>query len=112
MARPTAFAHQLLLALGCHCGLHSLLHAQTFLSEQAINQLPSDVAVTPDGLVAIVRASSGMPAGPPFPGAQLDGLTAWSMADGSRITIQGVMPTGYGLGENQAFLRGFRKLCG
>ena len=52
-------------------GLAHLVHAQTFLLETSILHMPSDVAVTPDGTVAIVRASE---AGPPA--SQPDGITA------------------------------------
>ena len=73
------------------------LVGQTMLPEQTVQHLPSDVCVTPDGLIGIVRSSE---AGPPS--SQPDGVTAWDMFSGARLTIAGAS-SALGLGENQGF---------
>jgi len=85
-------------ATGLLCCLTAQAPPPSFLQENAIMHMPSDVAVTPDGTVAIARASE---AGPSI--SQPDGITAWDMLTGSRLPISGT-PSDFGLGENQGFL--------
>ena len=89
-----------LLAPVLACGLSPLVQAQTFLFETPIPNMPSDVSVTPDGLVAIVRASERWDG---VSTVQPDAISAWDMNTGSRINISSP-PTGFGEGENQGFL--------
>lgn len=69
--------------------------AQTnsFLKQQSISAIPLDLAVSPDGSLAVVRANDGAQPG------STSKLTVWQTSTGNGITIGGVLPANLGRGN-------------
>jgi hypothetical protein len=95
MENPFAFknAGRLLTVLA----LAATASAQAFVAETVVDALPTDVAVTPNGLQAVVRCAEDPSLGLP---TYSDSLTVWDLANGNMLTITPCTGTSFGLGTS------------